>query len=75
MTSTIEHSIEIGVPVRTAYNQWTQFEEFPRFMPGVQSVRQIDDTRLAWEVKVGGRSESFETVICEQVPDKRIAWV
>jgi uncharacterized membrane protein len=72
--STIEQSIEVAVPVRTAYNQWTQFEEFPRFMEGVQEVRQLDDTRLHWKTKVGGRQKEFDARITEQRPDERIAW-
>jgi uncharacterized membrane protein len=72
--STIEQSIEVAVPVRTAYNQWTQFEEFPRFMEGVEEVRQVDDTRLLWRTKVGGRQQEFDTQITEQRPDERIAW-
>jgi hypothetical protein len=71
--STIEQSIEVAVPVRTAYNQWTQFEEFPRFMEGVEEVRQIDDTRLHWRTKVGGREQEFDAEITEQRPDERIA--
>ena len=72
--STIEQSIEVAVPVRTAYNQWTQFEEFPRFMEGVEEVRQVDDTRLHWKTKVGGRDQEFDAQITEQRPDERIAW-
>ncbi len=72
--STIEQSIEVAVPVRTAYNQWTQFEEFPRFMEGVEEVRQVDDTRLRWRTKVGGREQEFDAEITEQRPDERIAW-
>jgi uncharacterized membrane protein len=72
--STIEQSIDVAVPVRTAYNQWTQFEDFPRFMEGVEEVRQIDDTHLHWRTKVGGREKSFDAEITEQRPDDRIAW-
>jgi uncharacterized membrane protein len=72
--STIEQSIEVAVPVRTAYNQWTQFEEFPRFMEGVEEVRQVDDRRLHWKTKVGGREQEFDAQITEQRPDERIAW-
>jgi uncharacterized membrane protein len=72
--STIEHSIDVAVPVRTAYNQWTQFEEFPRFMEGVEEVRQLDDTHLHWRTKVGGRAKEFDAEITEQRPDERIAW-
>jgi uncharacterized membrane protein len=72
--STIEQSIDVAVPVRTAYNQWTQFEEFPRFMEGVEEVRQLDDTHLHWRTKVGGREKEFDAEITEQRPDERIAW-
>ena len=72
--STIEKSIELGVPARTAYNQWTQFEEFPRFMEGVEEVKQIDDTHLHWRARVGGKEEEWDAEITEQLPDKRIAW-
>jgi uncharacterized membrane protein len=72
--ASIEKSIEVGVPVHTAYNQWTQFEEFPRFMEGVEEVRQLDDTHLHWRAKVGGKETEWDAVITEQVPDERIAW-
>jgi uncharacterized membrane protein len=71
---TVEKSIDIEVPVRTAYNQWTQFEEFPRFMEGVESVKQLDDTRLHWVANVGGERKEWESRITEQIPDQRIAW-
>ncbi|GII64957.1 hypothetical protein Skr01_50420 [Sphaerisporangium krabiense] len=72
--STIEHSVDVAVPVRTAYNQWTQFESFPEFMEGVESVKQIDDTRLAWTVQVAGVHREFEAEVTEQRPDERVAW-
>jgi uncharacterized membrane protein len=72
---TIEKSIEVGVPVRTAYNQWTQFEEFPRFMEGVEEVRQLDDTHLRWKAEVGGKRKEWDAEITEQTPDQRVAWV
>ena len=72
--STIEKSIDVHVPVRTAYNQWTQFEEFPRFMEGIQSVRQLDDTHLHFVANVGGRTKEWDAEITEQEPDMRIAW-
>jgi len=72
--STIEKSIEVGVPAKTAYNQWTQFEEFPNFMEGVEEVKQIDDTHLHWRARVGGKEEEWDAEITEQLPDKRIAW-
>jgi len=74
MASQIEQSIEVNVPVRTAYNQWTQFEEFPRFMDGVVEVRQLDDRRLFWRAKIGGVEKTWEAEITEQTPDARIAW-
>ena len=71
---TIEKSIEVSVPVRTAYNEWTQFEEFPRFMDGVKEVQQIDDKRLRWRAEVMGKDVEWLAEITEQVPDQRIAW-
>jgi uncharacterized membrane protein len=72
--STIEESIDIEVPVRTAYDQWTQFEEFPRFMEGVESVRQIDDTNLHWVAEIAGQTREWDARITEQHPDERVAW-
>ncbi|MGH7264209.1 MAG: SRPBCC family protein [Candidatus Rokuibacteriota bacterium] len=72
--ATIEKSIDVEVPVRAAYNQWTQFEEFPRFMEGVLEVRQLDDKRLRWRATVGGKEKTWEAEITEQLPDDRIAW-
>ena len=72
--STIEQSVEVNVPVRTAYNQWTQFEEFPRFMQGVKSVRQRDDTHLHWIAEIGGVEREWDAEISEQKPDERVAW-
>jgi uncharacterized membrane protein len=72
--ASIEQSIEVDVPVRTAYNQWTQFEEFPRFMEGVESVRQLDDKRLHWRANIGGKTKEWDAEITEQRPDERIAW-
>ena len=72
--STIEQSIEVQVPVRTAYNQWTQFEDFPQFMEGVEEVRQLDDTRLEWVAEIGGQRREWEAKITEQIPDERVAW-
>jgi uncharacterized membrane protein len=72
--STIEQSIDVEVPVRTAYNQWTQFEEFPKFMDGIVEVKQLSDTRLLWHSEIGGVDETWEAEIDEQVPDMRIAW-
>jgi uncharacterized membrane protein len=72
--STVEESIDVNVPVRTAYNQWTQFEEFPRFMEGVEEIRQIDDTHVHWRTKIAGVEREFDTEITEQHPDHRVAW-
>ncbi|HSF69053.1 MAG TPA: SRPBCC family protein [Nitrospira sp.] len=72
--SVIEKSIEINVPVRAAYNQWTQFEEFPKFMEGVKQVKQIDDTHLHWKAEIGGKEKEWDAEITEQIPDERIAW-
>jgi uncharacterized membrane protein len=72
--NTIEKSVEVEVPVRVAYNQWTQFEEFPKFMEGVRSVRQLNDKRLLWRAEIGGKEQEWEAEITEQVPDERIAW-
>ena len=70
----VEESIDLSVPVSTAYNQWTQFEEFPRFMEHVEEVQQLDDTHLRWRVNVAGRVEQFDAEVTEQTPDSRIAW-
>ena len=72
--SKIEESIQVEVPVRTAYDQWTQFEEFPRFMEGVEQVRQIDDTHVHWVAQVAGRKKEWDAEITEQTPDQRVAW-
>jgi len=72
--ATVNESIEIDVPVSTAYNQWTQFEEFPKFMEGVESVRQLDDTHLHWVAEFGGQRHEWDAEITEQEPDRVIAW-
>jgi uncharacterized membrane protein len=72
--ATIEQSVEVGQPLRTVYNQWTQFEEFPRFMEGVEEVRQLDDTHLHWTAEIGGQRREWDAEITEQKPDERIAW-
>jgi uncharacterized membrane protein len=72
--STIEESIEVGVPVRTAYNQWTQFEDFPHFMEGVKEIQQVTDSRLRWKAEIAGQEREWESEITEQLPDERIAW-
>jgi uncharacterized membrane protein len=75
VVATIEQDIDIDVPVDVAYAQWTQFEEFPRFMKNVKSVRQLDDTRLMWTAEIGGREHSWEAKIVTQEPNRRIAWL
>ena len=72
---TIEESIEVGVPVSRAYNQWTQFEDFPLFMEGVDHVQQIDDTRLHWVATVAGKQNEWDAKIVEQHPDRQISWI
>ncbi|HYD80759.1 MAG TPA: SRPBCC family protein [Paucimonas sp.] len=71
---TVEKSIEVNVPASTAYNQWTQFEDFPRFMEGIKEVRQLDDTHLHWRAEVAGKEKEWDAEITEQIPDQRIAW-
>jgi uncharacterized membrane protein len=72
--STIEQSIEVQVPVSAVYNQWTQFEEFPQFMEGVEKIIQLDDKRLHWVVEIAGQRREYDATITEQTPDQRIAW-
>lgn len=69
-----EHAIDVAAPLTTAYNQWTQFEEFPKFMEGVKSVRQVTDTRLHWVAEIAGQERQWDAEITEQKPDSRIAW-
>jgi len=71
----IEKTVDVNAPVRAVYNQWTQFEDFPRFMPGVISVRQIDDAHLRWNARFwSGVDQEWDAEITEQDPDKRISW-
>jgi uncharacterized membrane protein len=70
----IEDTIEVRVPVQQAYNQWTQFEDFPKFMEGIQSVQQLDDTHVQWVAEIRGESRQWTTEITEQQPDERVAW-
>ncbi|MFA7388513.1 MAG: SRPBCC family protein [Thiohalobacteraceae bacterium] len=70
----IEKSVEVNCPVRTAYNQWTQFEDFPQFMSGVKEVKQLDDTHVHWRAEVFGKDKEWDAEIVEQVPDHRIQW-
>jgi uncharacterized membrane protein len=70
----IQESIEVEVPVQTAYNQWTQFEDFPKFMESVQRVQQLDDKRLHWVADFGGTTAEWDAEITHQEPDRRVAW-
>jgi uncharacterized membrane protein len=70
----IEDTIEVQVPVQQAYNQWTQFENFPKFMDGIQSVQQLDDTHVQWVAEIRGESRQWTTEITEQRPDEKVAW-
>jgi uncharacterized membrane protein len=70
----IEKDIEVNAPLRSVYNQWTQFETFPSFMDGVKEVHQVDDTHLHWCAEIAGKDVEWDAEILEQVPDQRIAW-
>jgi hemerythrin superfamily protein/ribosome-associated toxin RatA of RatAB toxin-antitoxin module len=70
----VEKSVEVAVPVRTAYNQWTQFEEFPQFMSGVQQVEQLDERTLRWVAEIAGVRRQWTATVLEQVPDQKVAW-
>ena len=70
----IEQSIDVEVPISTAYNQWTQFEEFPQFMEGVDEIRQLDERRMHWTASFGGTQHEWDAEITEQAPDERVAW-
>ncbi len=72
--ASVSESVTVEVPVDVAYNQWTQFEEFPRFMEGVKSVRQVDDTHLEWTAEIGGEEHTWQAEIGEQQPDRLISW-
>jgi len=74
LVPTLEQSIDVNVPLSTAYNQWTQFEVFPEFMEGVEEVRQLDDTHLRWVAEIGGHRHEWDAEITEQRPDERVAW-
>lgn len=71
---TVEQSIDVNVPVATAYNQWTQFESFPEFMGGVEEVRQLTDDMTHWRTTIGGVEREFDAAITEQIPEERVAW-
>jgi uncharacterized membrane protein len=70
----IDQTVDVDSPLRAVYNQWTQFEDFPRFMTGVKEVRQLDPTHVRWHVEVWGKDEAWDAEITEQVPDERISW-
>ena len=70
----VTKSVDVSVPITTAYNQWTQFESFPQFMDGVESIKQTDATHSHWVTKIGGVTREFDTEITEQHPDERVAW-
>jgi uncharacterized membrane protein len=70
----VEKTVEIARPLRMVYGQWTQFEEFPRFMEGVEEVHQLDDRTLHWKARIGGRVEEWDAEIVQQVPDESVAW-
>ena len=72
--TTIEQSIDLEVPVRAAYDQWTLFEDFPKFMKGVEEIRQLDDRHLHWVAELGGTRHEWDAEITEQLPDERVAW-
>jgi uncharacterized membrane protein len=72
--ATIEKTIAVQKPIRTVYNQWTQFEDFPEFMEGVEEVRQLDDTHLHWVAKIGPVEREWDAEIVQQLPDQAIAW-
>ncbi|MFI6035050.1 SRPBCC family protein [Streptomyces sp. NPDC051315] len=72
--STVKEAVEVEVPVSTAYNQWTQFTEFPNFMEGVEEVAQVDETHNHWTTKIGGVRREFDTEIVDQLADERITW-
>ena len=74
MTSKVEKSIEVEAPLQRVYNQWTQFEQFPQFMAGVEQVKQLSDTTLHWIAKIAGAKREWDAAILEQVPDRKVAW-
>ncbi len=72
--ASVTKSIDVDVPITTVYNQWTQFESFPKFMGGVESITQTDDTHTHWKTKIAGVEREFDTVVTEQHPEERVAW-
>ena len=74
MSATVEQTIQVDVPIRQVYDQWTQFEEFPRFMEGIEEIRQIDDRNVHWVAEFGGERHEWDAEITEQSPEERVAW-
>ena len=74
MTTKVEKSIQVDVPISAVYNQWTQFADFPQFMGGVQQVVQLDDRRMHWVAEIGGVKREWDAVVLEQIPDRKVAW-
>lgn len=74
MSSNITAAVDVNRPIRTVYNQWTQFESFPNFMEGVERIEQRDDTHLHWQVKIGPTTREFDATVTEQHPEERVAW-
>jgi uncharacterized membrane protein len=74
MTQTIEQSIDVDAPIQQTYNQWTQFEDFPEFMDGIERIEQVDERRLHWVANFGGETHEWDAEIVEQQPDERVAW-
>ena len=74
VTTKVEESVLVNVPVSTAYNQWTQFEDFPQFMGGVKRVTQLSDDPLEWVAEIAGVHRQWTARILEQVPDRKVAW-
>jgi uncharacterized membrane protein len=72
--NTVEKSVEVNAPISAVYNQWKQFEDFPRFMEGVKQVRQLDDTHLHWKAEIAGKEKEWDAEIVAQVPDEMISW-
>lgn len=72
--SEVERTIEVDVPVSTAYNQWTQFETFPEFMEGVKEVKQLSESKLHWTAEIAGKTKQWDAAITQQEPDRRVAW-
>src|ERR671914_393343 len=72
--ASVQESVDVDVPIRVAYDQWTQFESFPEFMGGVERITQLDDTHTHWVTKIGGVEREFDAEITEQHPEERVAW-